>query len=120
MLPTVGHRVEQIGEVGADSRTGTVSDMLEVYLPVCAREGWVLRTSNRSTASALLVATGDNPERLRAEGSFAHLCGVAPSVCLCVSILPTLRVTSAAEALTREVVREVAQRSSKPTDMVLR
>jgi transposase len=30
------------------------------------------------TASALLVAAGDNPERLRSEGSFAHLCGVAP------------------------------------------
>ncbi len=29
-------------------------------------------------ASALLVAAGDNPERLRNEASFAHLCGVAP------------------------------------------
>jgi hypothetical protein len=33
---------------------------------------------NTITASALLVAAGDNPERLRSEGSFAHLCGVAP------------------------------------------
>lgn len=30
------------------------------------------------TAGALLVAAGDNPERLRSESSFAHLCGVAP------------------------------------------
>lgn len=30
------------------------------------------------TAGALLVAAGDNPERLRSEGAFAHLCGVAP------------------------------------------
>ena len=30
------------------------------------------------TASALLVAAGDNPERLRNEATFAHLCGVAP------------------------------------------
>jgi transposase len=29
-------------------------------------------------ASALLVAAGDNPERLRSEAAFAHLCGVAP------------------------------------------
>lgn len=29
-------------------------------------------------AGALLVAVGDNPERLRSEGSFANLCGVAP------------------------------------------
>jgi transposase len=30
------------------------------------------------TASSLLVAAGDNPDRLRSEGSWAHLCGVAP------------------------------------------
>jgi transposase len=29
-------------------------------------------------AGALLVAVGDNPSRLRSEGSFANLCGVAP------------------------------------------
>src|SRR4029079_7934020 len=30
------------------------------------------------TAATLLVTAGDNPERLRSEASFAHLCGVAP------------------------------------------
>lgn len=30
------------------------------------------------TVSALLVAIGDNPDRLRNEAAFAHLCGVAP------------------------------------------
>ena len=29
-------------------------------------------------AGALLVTAGDNPDRLRSEASFAHLCGVAP------------------------------------------
>jgi len=29
-------------------------------------------------AAALLVAAGDNPERMRGEASFANLCGVAP------------------------------------------
>jgi transposase len=29
-------------------------------------------------ASALLVAAGDNPERLKNEATFAKLCGVAP------------------------------------------
>lgn len=29
-------------------------------------------------ASVLLVAAGDNPERLRSERTFAHLCGTAP------------------------------------------
>ncbi len=30
------------------------------------------------SASALLVAAGDNPGRLRREATFAHLCGTAP------------------------------------------
>ena len=30
------------------------------------------------TAATLLVAAGDNPERLRSESAWAHLCGVAP------------------------------------------
>ena len=30
------------------------------------------------STSALLVAAGDNPDRLRSEASFAHLCGVSP------------------------------------------
>lgn len=29
-------------------------------------------------AGALLVTAGDNPDRLRSEAAFAHLCGVAP------------------------------------------
>jgi transposase len=30
------------------------------------------------TAASLLVTAGDNPDRLRSEGSWAHLCGVTP------------------------------------------
>ena len=30
------------------------------------------------TSGALLVSAGDNPQRLRSEAAFAHLCGVAP------------------------------------------
>lgn len=30
------------------------------------------------TCAALLIAAGDNPQRLRSESAFAHLCGVAP------------------------------------------
>ncbi len=30
------------------------------------------------TAASLLIAAGDNPERLRDEAAFAHLCGAAP------------------------------------------
>jgi hypothetical protein len=31
------------------------------------------------SAAALLIAAGDNPERLRSEGSYAALCGSAPT-----------------------------------------
>ena len=31
-----------------------------------------------ATAATLLVTAGDNPDRLRSEASFAHLCGSAP------------------------------------------
>ena len=30
------------------------------------------------TAATLLVTAGDNPERIRSEAAWAHLCGVAP------------------------------------------
>ncbi len=30
------------------------------------------------TAASLLVAAGDNPERLHSEAAWAHLCGVSP------------------------------------------
>jgi transposase len=30
------------------------------------------------TAGQLLVTAGDNPQRLRGEAAFAHLCGTAP------------------------------------------
>jgi transposase len=37
-----------------------------------------LKGVGTDTAVALLVAAGDDPERLRSEAAFAHLCGVAP------------------------------------------
>jgi transposase len=37
-----------------------------------------LRGVGTDTAASLLVAIGDNPQRLKSEASFACLCGVAP------------------------------------------
>jgi transposase len=37
-----------------------------------------LRALAPNTAASLLIAAGDNPERLKSEAAFAHLCGVAP------------------------------------------
>ncbi|MFJ9908297.1 transposase [Streptomyces sp. NPDC101152] len=48
---------------------------------LAARAALVLLAVNGvgpETAARLLAAVGDNPERLRSEAAFAHLCGAAP------------------------------------------
>jgi transposase len=40
-----------------------------------------LRGVGTDTAASLLLAARDNPERLKSEVAFAHLCGAAP-VCI--------------------------------------
>lgn len=42
------------------------------------RSSWPPRGVGADVAGGLLAAAGDNPERLRSESAFAHLCGVAP------------------------------------------
>ena len=37
-----------------------------------------VKGAGTDTAAVLLTAAGDNPDRLRSEAAFAHLCGVAP------------------------------------------
>jgi transposase len=49
--------------------------VLTVAPALCALKG-----VGTDVAGAVLVAVGDNPERLRSEGAFANLCGVAPLV----------------------------------------
>jgi transposase len=51
---------------------------LEVLTAEAAPRLLALYGVGPEVAGALLVTAGDNPERLRSESSFAHLCGVAP------------------------------------------
>jgi transposase len=55
---------------------------LDILLGQLIREHWddllSLHGVGIDSAAALLVAAGDNPERLRSEAAWAHLCGVAP------------------------------------------
>ena len=55
---------------------------LETHIERVAREAAPELTAldgvGPDTAAALLIAAGDNPERLKSEASFAHLCGAAP------------------------------------------
>jgi transposase len=60
---------------------GEIADLDEFIKPLVVKKAPQLVARygvGPDTASALLVAAGDNPSRLRSEASFARLCGVAP------------------------------------------
>jgi transposase len=51
---------------------------LERLVATAAPDLLAVKGIGTETAGALLVAAGDNPDRLRSEAAFASLCGVAP------------------------------------------
>jgi transposase len=65
----------------AQALEAEVAELDRILEPLVAQTAPVLVARpgiGTECASALLVAAGDNPERLRNEATFAHLCGVAP------------------------------------------
>jgi transposase len=73
-LSSLAHRIETLGRELAelDARievllTATVPELLECF------------GVGPDTAAALVMAAGDNPERLQSEAAWAHLCGVSPT-----------------------------------------
>jgi transposase len=60
---------EEIGEL-----EGQITRLVSEAVPALT----ALRGVGTDTAASLLVAVGDNPQRLKSEASFALLCGVAP------------------------------------------
>ena len=66
----IGQLTEQIREVDA-----RLARLVERHAPQLLELWW---GSARTAAVALLIAVGDNPERLSSEASFAALCGVSP------------------------------------------
>jgi transposase len=72
-LSSLAHRIEALdGEIAElDSR---IDALLMATVPdLLARFG-----VGPDTAAALVMAAGDNPERLHSEAAWAHLCGVSP------------------------------------------
>jgi hypothetical protein len=55
-----------------------LDELLAPLLAVTAPDLLALFGVGPDTAAALLVAAGDNPERLHSEAAWAHLCGVSP------------------------------------------
>jgi transposase len=58
--------------------TRTLQRQLKELTQVAAPATSVIFGLGPDTVSALLIIVGDNPDRLRSEAAFAHLCGVAP------------------------------------------
>ena len=56
----------------------TLDVVLRVLVTNTAPELLACHGVGVDTAAILLVAAGDNPERIRNEAAWAHLCGVAP------------------------------------------
>ena len=61
-----------------DEESKRLDDLLESLVSATAPEPVASCGVGTDTAGAFLVSAGDNPERLRSEAAFAHLCGVAP------------------------------------------
>ena len=55
-----------------------IDAQLEYLVATAAPDLLAVKGIGTDTAGALLVAAGDNPDRLRSEAAFASLCGVAP------------------------------------------
>lgn len=63
--------------VDLDDEVSELDDMIDAIL-AAASLLVQLKCVGAQSAAQLMVTVGDNPERLRAEASFAMLCGVAP------------------------------------------
>ena len=72
-LSSLAHRVADLEEEISD-----LDAMITPLLKETAPELLAVYGVGIDTAAALLVAAGDNPERLRSEAAWAHLCGVSP------------------------------------------
>ena len=72
-LRSVARRCRALSEEIAE-----LDDWIERLVGEAAPELVSLDGVGPDTAAALLIAAGDNPERLGSEASFAHLCGAAP------------------------------------------
>lgn len=61
-----------------DTEIAGLNDDLEALITPLAPTLLALQGVGHDVAGQLLVTAGDNPDRIRNEAAFAHLCGVAP------------------------------------------
>jgi transposase len=72
-LSSLAHRIQAL-----DIEIAELDEKIEPLLIATAPDLLAMFGVGPDTAAALLMAAGDNPERLRSEAAWAHLCGVSP------------------------------------------
>ena len=72
-LRSVARRYQRLSEEICE-----LDEQLDRLVAEAAPELVALEGVGTDTAASLLIAAGDNPERLNNEAAFAHLCGAAP------------------------------------------
>jgi transposase len=72
-LSSLAHRVTAL-----DEELAALDERIEALLVATVPELLGLFGVGPDTAAALVMTAGDNPERLRSEAAWAHLCGVSP------------------------------------------
>ena len=72
-LSSLAHRIQAL-----DVEIAELDEKIEPLLIATAPDLLAMFGVGPDTAAALLMAAGDNPERLRSEAAWAHLCGVSP------------------------------------------
>jgi transposase len=72
-LRSIAHRARELRREAQELKL-LLAKLIDEVAPVTSQ----IFGLGPDTAAALLITVGDNPDRLRTESSFAHLCGVAP------------------------------------------
>jgi transposase len=72
-LSSLAHRIKSL-----DVEIAGLDEKIEPLIAAAAPDLSALFGVGPDTAASLLIAAGDNPERLHSEAAWAHLCGVAP------------------------------------------
>jgi transposase len=72
-IASLAHRIQ-----GLEREITELDEMINALLVAFAPELLALFGVGPDTAAALLIAAGDNPQRLHSEAAWAHLCGAAP------------------------------------------
>jgi transposase len=76
-LRSVARRYQQLSEEISEE-ISELDEQLNRLVSEVAPQLVAVEGIGTDTAASLLIAAGDNPERLKNEAAFAHLCGAAP------------------------------------------